>query len=75
MIRRAVAIAALFAVVALVAPNAAHPGVNSADLICLASPFIFLALVTRRTKTPAGDAPSPQEPAAPRAESPAGSPI
>lgn len=74
MIRRTVAIVALFAVVALVAPNAAQPGVNSADLICLASPFLFLALVRRHLKTPAGDAPSPQEPASPSAESPAGSP-
>lgn len=73
MIRRVAAVAVLFLVVALVAPDAAKPGVNSADLICLLSPFIFLALVIRRVKTPAGDASSPQEPASPAAESPAGS--
>lgn len=74
MIRRLAAIAVLFLVVALVAPNAAQPGVNSADLICLAAPFIFLALTMRRVTTPAGDASSPQASAHPTAESPAGSP-
>lgn len=73
MIRRTVLIVGLFAVVALIAPNAAQPGVNSADLICLLSPFLFLALVMRHPKTPAGDAQSPTESASSVAESPAGS--
>lgn len=39
-------------VTALVAPVAAAPAFNSADLIVCASPFVFLALVWPRRRRP-----------------------
>lgn len=73
IVARGVAALALFLIVAIVAPEAAKPIVNSADLIVWSSPFIFLALVRpRRHQTPAGGAASPTAQTVPKVAPPAG---
>lgn len=74
IVARAAAVLILFLVVAVVAPEAAKPVINSADLIAWSSPFIFLALIRpRRHQTPAGGAASPTAQTSPQVAPPAGS--
>lgn len=50
--RRILAAAAVVAAAVLSAPAAQAPGVNSADLICILSPFALVAVcVVRRPKS------------------------
>lgn len=44
-VRRVVGGLVVIAVAAVLAPDAAAPGVNAADLLVLASPFVFLFVV------------------------------
>lgn len=75
MIIRVVLAVAIVAAAVLVTPEMLKPGVNSADLIVIAAPFLLvLIFAARRPQTPAGDLASPSASAAPTAESPAGSP-
>jgi hypothetical protein len=61
-------------VTALVIPEVVEPGFNSADVIVLVAPFVFLAALWQRgDQTPAGDAATPLVSAFPHAASPAGS--
>ena len=74
-VARVLGILALALIIISCAPAAAVPVVNSADFLCLAAPFIFIALVMpRRFQTPAGDSASPSVTATPTptAEAPAG---
>jgi hypothetical protein len=65
----------VIATAAVIAPFAAAPGVNAADLLLIVAPFIFLVAVRPRvSKTPAGAAASPSAvSASPNAMAPAGS--
>lgn len=73
IVARGVAVLVLFLIVAVVAPEAAKPIINSADLIVWSSPFIFLALVRpRRHQIPAGGTASPTAQTAPTVEPSAG---
>lgn len=64
--RRVVLGVVIIAASAALAPAAAAPGINGADLLILSAPFLFLATVRPRApKTPAEGAASPtQEPSA-----------
>lgn len=73
IVARGIAVLVLFLIVAVVAPEAAKPIVNSADLIVWSSPVLFLALVRpRRHQTPAGGTASPTAQTAPTVTPPAG---
>lgn len=65
-VRRVVLGALVVGASAALAPAAAAPGFNGADLLILSAPFLFLAAVLpRASKTPAEGTASPmQEPSA-----------
>ncbi len=75
MILRVFLAVAVIASAILVTPEMLEPGVNSADLIVIAAPFLLvLIFAARRSQTPAGDSASPSVTATPTptAETPAG---